>query len=161
MFDKRVYSIFEVDLFARCTPICEPIRAKGCAIGLALRPMPPLSRRISFRGPHHDAIVSNRPVLADHWATVRFPLDLRVRFRSISGSLVYGAGRVVNVSSSGVLVVSPHIVTEHEIGVGVHLEVSIEWPLSLDGRIPLQLFVTGWVVRRGELLKFRRAAKSF
>jgi hypothetical protein len=33
MFDNGLYNIFEVDLLARSTPICEPIRAKGCAIG--------------------------------------------------------------------------------------------------------------------------------
>jgi hypothetical protein len=33
MVDKRIYNVFEVSLFARCTPICEPIRAKGRAIG--------------------------------------------------------------------------------------------------------------------------------
>ena len=32
MLDNRVYNVFEVDLLARCAPICEPIRAKGRAI---------------------------------------------------------------------------------------------------------------------------------
>jgi hypothetical protein len=110
--------------------------------------MPPLSSRtFSFREAHQDAIVSNRPILAEQRATVRFPLDLRVRFRSISGSLFSGTGRAVNVSCGGVLVVSTHIVSQHGISVGVHLEMSIEWPLLLDGRIPLQPFAAGRIVR--------------
>jgi len=34
MFDNRMYNVFEVDLLARCTPICEPIRGKVRAIGV-------------------------------------------------------------------------------------------------------------------------------
>jgi hypothetical protein len=112
--------------------------------------MPPSSSRIfSFQGEPHGAIAANRPILAERRSKVRYPLDLSVRFRSISGSLFSGAGRTVNVSSGGVLVVSPHIVSRHEISVGVQVEMSIEWPSLLDGRIPLQLFAVGWVVRRG------------
>jgi hypothetical protein len=33
MLENRLYNIFEVDLLARCTPICESIRAKGRAVG--------------------------------------------------------------------------------------------------------------------------------
>jgi hypothetical protein len=106
------------------------------------------STTFSLAGAHHGAIVSNRPVQAERRATVRFPLDLRVRFRSISGSVFSGTGRAINMSSGGVLVVCPHIVSQLEISVGVLLEMKIEWPLLLDGRIPLQLFAAGWVVRR-------------
>ncbi|MGP0073882.1 MAG: PilZ domain-containing protein [Bryobacteraceae bacterium] len=110
--------------------------------------MPRSSRGISsFPGDLHVAGGSHRRILAERRATVRYPLDLSVRFRSISGSLFSGAGRAVNVSSGGVLVASTHIVAQHEISVGLYLEMSIEWPLLLDG-IPLQLFAAGWVVRR-------------
>jgi hypothetical protein len=77
----------------------------------------------------------------------RFPLDLMVRFRPLSGSLFSGAGRAANMSSGGVLVVSQHAVSEHEIKVGARVELSIEWPSLLDGKIPLQLFAVGRVVR--------------
>jgi hypothetical protein len=33
MFDNRVYNVFKVDFLGRCTPICEPIRAKRRTIG--------------------------------------------------------------------------------------------------------------------------------
>jgi len=49
----------------------------------------------------------------------------------------------MNMSSGGVLVAS-----SHEISTGTGLELSIEWPFLLDGRIPLQLVASGKVVRR-------------
>ena len=39
------------------------------------------------------------------------------------------------------------VVSEHEIRGGVKVEISIEWPSLLDGRIPLQLVTVGRVVR--------------
>jgi len=84
---------------------------------------------------------------AERRSKSRYPLDLSVLFRSISGPLFSGAGRAVNVSSGGVLVISPHLVSQNEISVGVHLEMSIEWPSLLDGKIPLRLFAIGRVVR--------------
>jgi hypothetical protein len=57
---------------------------------------------------------------------------------------VAGTGRVTNMSSAGLLVAYPH-----EIKAGTPLELGIDWPTSLDGRIPLQLIVIGTVVRCG------------
>ena len=77
----------------------------------------------------------------------RFPLDLVVRFRPLTGPEFFGAGRAVNVSSRGVLVVSEQPIGRHEISVGALVEMSMAWPSLLDGRIPLQLFAVGRVVR--------------
>lgn len=82
----------------------------------------------------------------------RYPLDLRVRFRVLTGSFFLGAGRAVNVSSGGILIMSRRLgsqkaVSQHEISVGARVEISMEWPCLLDGRIPLQLFAVGRVVR--------------
>ncbi len=46
------------------------------------------------------------------------------------------------MSSGGVLVAAPH-----EISAGTPLELSIEWPFLLEGRVPLQLVGSGKVVR--------------
>ena len=94
----------------------------------------------------------------------RFPFELGVRFRSLGGVYrVAGVGRVSNMSSSGVLITYPH-----DVIPGTPLELSIEWPTRLDGRIPLQLIVIGTVARCGlfsfavgiERHYFRIAAKS-
>jgi hypothetical protein len=93
-------------------------------------------------------MVAPWPIQAERRSKLRYPLDLSVRFRPLSGSLFSGVGRAVNVSSSGILVVSRHIVSRHEIGVGAKLEMSLDWPFLLDGRIPLQFFAVGQVIRR-------------
>jgi hypothetical protein len=112
--------------------------------------MPPSSSKIlPFPLAHRAAKVSNRLILTDRRSNARYPLDLTVRFRSFAkGSPLFSAGRAVNMSSGGILVVSPLIVSQHEIREGAHVEMNIEWPSLLDGRIPLQIFAVGWVVRR-------------
>lgn len=74
---------------------------------------------------------------------VRFPLELRVRYRSLARRCpAVGTGVVMNMSRSGVLVSS-----EHGISEGVRVELNIEWPSLLDGRVPLQVVTVGRVVR--------------
>jgi hypothetical protein len=74
---------------------------------------------------------------------VRFPLDLRVRYRSLARQApAVGTGVVTNMSRSGVLISS-----EDTMSMGSQVELSIEWPSLLDGRVPLQVVTTGRVVR--------------
>jgi hypothetical protein len=47
--------------------------------------------------------------------------------------------------SSGGLLVS----AEQEVRAGLRLEVNVEWPLMLNGTVPLQLVAHGKVVRCG------------
>ncbi len=113
--------------------------------------MPALTRSFARRRwlpeERHGAMIAIQPTPAERRSKLRYPLDLGVRFRPLAGSLFCGAGRAVNVSSGGVLVVSRHVVSEHEFRVGALVEMSIEWPSLLDGRVPLQLFAVGRVVR--------------
>jgi len=83
----------------------------------------------------------------------RYPLDLGVRFRLSlrSGAFLVGTGRTVNLSTSGILVYPQDVVSRDEIGDGAWVEIRIEWPILLDGRIPLQLFGVGRVVRHGAI----------
>jgi len=72
-------------------------------------------------------------------------------------------GRVVNMSSGGMLVAY-----QHEVKKGTQLELSIDWPTRLDGRVPLQLVAGGKVVRSDpfsfavglERYQFRIAGKT-
>jgi len=79
---------------------------------------------------------------------LRYPLNLSVRFRSPSGSRFRGAGRAVNLSSGGILVVSQQIFPHCESMVGARVEMSIKWPSLLHGTTPLQLCAFGRVVRQ-------------
>jgi PilZ domain len=98
--------------------------------------------------PRQDpAALSANQAVRDRRLKVRFPLDLSVHFRPLSGAPFSGAGRAVNVSSGGVLVVSKQDVWRQGIRVGAWVELKIEWPSLLEGKIPLQLFAVGRVVR--------------
>jgi hypothetical protein len=75
----------------------------------------------------------------------RYPLDLAVHVRAKgAGSSFSAVGLVVNVSSGGILVAS-----ERRFTAGALLEMRIVWPALLEGRIPLQLFALGRVLRSG------------
>jgi hypothetical protein len=112
--------------------------------------MPPLSTNVlPFPGEHPSPAILNWPVLAERRSKVRYPLELNLRYRYFAGgSLRFGAGRTVDVSSGGVLVASTRIISPQELIVGDEVEMSIEWPPMLDGRISLQLFAVGSIARR-------------
>jgi hypothetical protein len=94
-------------------------------------------------------IVDSQSIPAERRLKFRYALKLSVLFRSLSRSPFSAAGLAVNVSSSGALVVSEHLLSQHDIRVGSAVEMTFEWPALLDGKIPLQLFAAGQVVRRG------------
>lgn len=103
------------------------------------------ARTLPFAQKRYSATVAGRIHLAERRAKFRYPIDLRVGFRYFSqGGRLSGAGRAVNIGSGGILVDSRHQITE-----GALVEISIEWPLLLDGRIPLQLVAVGRVLRHG------------
>jgi hypothetical protein len=94
---------------------------------------------------HRPEIVANWPLRAERRLKFRYPIDLRVGFHYFSqGTRLYGAGNAVNISSGGILVESKHQIIE-----GALVEMSIEWPSLLHGRVPLQLVAVGRVLRRG------------
>lgn len=75
---------------------------------------------------------------------VRYPIVLKVRYRTLGRKPYSGEGQAVNLSSGGALIVS-----QHELAVGMDLEVRMEWPSLLEGRIPLQFVAVARVVRHG------------
>ena len=75
----------------------------------------------------------------------RYPVKLTVRYRTVGRhQSVNGVGHTLNMSSGGLLVSA-----QHEVSAGSRLEVNVEWPLLLDGAIPLQLVAHGKVGRCG------------
>ncbi len=107
----------------------------------------PSAGNIEFGGDQPGGAIGSRwQSGAERRQRYRYPLDLGVRFRCPAGeSCVSGHGLAVNLSSGGVLVAS-----RHQMNVGARVEMSIEWPLLLDGKTPLQLLAVGWVLRRGD-----------
>jgi hypothetical protein len=75
----------------------------------------------------------------------RYPLDLNVRFgASRAPAGMSGEGVIVDMSSGGVLIAS-----RDQPQVGELVEMRIEWPSLLDGRVPLQLIALGRILRQG------------
>lgn len=74
----------------------------------------------------------------------RFPIEREVRYRVLSkrSAEESGDGRTINISSSGVLFTSEHILLP-----GRRMELSISWPAQLDNKCPLKLVARGRVVR--------------
>jgi c-di-GMP-binding flagellar brake protein YcgR len=76
-------------------------------------------------------------------ASVRFPLTLDVRY-SVShrrAPVEAGSGQIIDLSSSGL-----RFAAQGPLEPGLKLDVAIDWPILLDGRVQLQLIVTGVVV---------------
>jgi hypothetical protein len=90
-------------------------------------------------------VVSTDKTGIERRTKARYPVKLTVRYRTIGRSnSVNGVGQTLNMSSGGLLVSA-----EHEIPAGSKLEINVEWPLLLDGTVPLQLVAHGKVVRGG------------
>jgi hypothetical protein len=83
-------------------------------------------------------------VQADRRHSDRFPIEREVRYRVITkrGGDEAGDGKTVNISSSGVLFTSEHILLP-----GRRLELSISWPAQLNNKCALKLVARGRVVR--------------
>src|ERR1035438_2419293 len=83
----------------------------------------------------------------DRRASVRFLLSLDLRY-SVShrrAPLETGSGQIIDLSSSGL-----RFAAQGPLEPGLKLDVAIDWPVLLDGRVQLQLVVTGVVVWSGE-----------
>jgi hypothetical protein len=77
----------------------------------------------------------------------RFPIACEVRYRVLNkrGGEEVGEGNTVNMSSSGVLITSRHLLLP-----GRRMELAISWPAQLNNKVALQLVARGRVVRFDE-----------
>jgi len=86
----------------------------------------------------------NDTVQADRRHSDRFPIEREVRYRVLNkrGGDEGGDGKTLNISSSGVL-----FTTEHMLLPGRRMELSISWPAQLNNKCALKLVARGRVVR--------------
>lgn len=74
----------------------------------------------------------------------RFPLERDIRYKIVSKRLGHeqGAGKTVNMSSSGLL-----FTTDATLLPGKKVEVAVSWPAQLENRCALKLIARGRIVR--------------
>ena len=89
---------------------------------------------------------SNRGVkdASDRRGSDRFPIEREVKYKVLSkrNNDEIGTGKTLNMSSSGVLFTSEHLLIP-----GKRIEVSISWPAQLNNKTNLKLVARGRVVR--------------
>jgi PilZ domain len=74
----------------------------------------------------------------------RYPIRLDLEFTLIHNdrATLTGRGRIINLSTSGVLFES-----DSDLPSGMRIELSIDWPVMLNGEVRLRLHVKGKIVR--------------
>jgi len=74
----------------------------------------------------------------------RFDIEQTLHYRVLYGTqdIQAGTGRTVNISSGGV-----RFTTEGKLRLGLPVELSISWPVRLDGDRSMNLIICGSVVR--------------
>ncbi len=85
--------------------------------------------------------------LQDRRRSRRYELALDLRYRVVRGGEVAleGQGKTRDISTTGLC-----FETEGLLPEGATVEIAIDWPVRLGGRMPLSLNVMGRVVRSGE-----------
>ncbi len=93
----------------------------------------------------------------DRRGSERFPIVRDVCYRVLDGRRAseVGTGQTIDISSTGVL-----FWAQKAVMPGKQLELSISWPVRLDGECSLKLVVWGRVVRCHETLAAIEIEKS-
>ena len=77
----------------------------------------------------------------------RFPIERELKFKGINkrNSHEFGQGKTINMSSKGIL-----FTTDQVLNPGRKVDVSVNWPAQLDGKVGLKFVARGRVVRFAE-----------
>ncbi len=118
---------------------------------------PPRARRISRRSPVYDPAPTKKiPQSGDRRASYRYSIDLPVQYEVGRGDQAQGGkGRVINMSSTGLLVESDRPVT-----CETPIRLRVDWPARLNNSVPLGLHIEGRTVRANGGLVAVRILKS-
>jgi len=90
---------------------------------------------------------------------IRFPIKSELRWTVLNRKIgpLTGRGETVDFSSSGLSFRS-----DMQLPPGCRLELDVDWPVELDGRVPMKLLATGKVVRvQGSLVCVTIEKKEF
>jgi len=81
---------------------------------------------------------------ADRRKKARFPINRDLRYKVLEGDTIVssGVGTTLDMASAGIA-----FLTEAQIAAGSFIELSISWPVLLEGSCPMRLIVFGRLVR--------------
>jgi hypothetical protein len=84
------------------------------------------------------------PTTDERRRTKRFPIERRVAIRASEprGAQRTGTGKTLNISSAGVLLTTDLLLTR-----GNSVELTVDWPVALNGECGVNFLVSGDVVR--------------
>ena len=75
--------------------------------------------------------------------SARYPLALQLRYKAVSAEVtIFGTGRTSLISSTELI-----FSADQCLEGGMKAEISIAWPVLLDGRVRLQLVIEGAIAR--------------
>jgi len=84
-------------------------------------------------------------------------LDLRWKLIRRKRILETGTGRTVDLSSGGIL-----IEADRQLPVGLNVELSVAWPVMLHNVAPMQLVISGRIIRTaGQRVAIRMSQHEF
>lgn len=88
---------------------------------------------------------------------MRFPVALPLRYKATTQEMaLVGTGRTVFMNSTQVT-----FATEQVLEQGMNIELSVVWPVLLDGRVRLKLIVHGIIVRSEGLMAAAKIVKYY
>src|SRR5215469_6096221 len=92
----------------------------------------------------HSMVYRNNSAHAATFSPMQFPLVLPLKYKAIfpKGKPISGTGSTVLLSSTDIV-----FNADHPLGSGVQCEISIDWPVLLEGRIGLQLVLHSLITR--------------
>jgi hypothetical protein len=81
---------------------------------------------------------------SDRRSDRRYDMTLNLRWKVIRGRRILdaGTGTTLNLSTGGIL-----FETDRQLPTGLNVELAISWPVLLHNVAPMQLVVTGRIVR--------------
>ena len=84
------------------------------------------------------------PTYLDRYSSAHYPLRLKLTFSAVTPPVCSGAGETLQISSRELL-----FTTNESLAVGQCLRVSLDWPASIENRIPPRIVVSGRILGSG------------
>jgi c-di-GMP-binding flagellar brake protein YcgR len=105
------------------------------------------TRRTGYMSPLNTQVIKDEApseISGNRRSKQRFPIDLPLTYKILKNYLITGtgSGTTLDMSSGGLA-----FTADKTFKIRTHIELSISWPVLLNGNCPMKLVVEGCVVR--------------